>query len=193
MIPLSHLPSPTFTLYLLKEEEKKRERCQSTTPGSVELPWCWGLNPGPCTQKTCDLLAVSPPSSGDHVSSLHSPWEGKDTAEERGTWLADLLSVWLPHPCVPQVTPVDWRSGCPRVTQPRWGAAGCRGGMRASLYYGSDSPKARPRPPRILSPRPAGTWMWGTGAVRAVTHHEELAEGDVGEDIVCLVLPADLL
>lgn len=26
-----------------------------------------------------------------------------------------------------------------------------------------------------------------------MAHHKELAEGDVGEDVVCLVLPADLL
>lgn len=31
---------------------------------------------------------------------------------------------------------------------------------------------------------------WGAGAV---AHHEELAEGDVGEDVVRLVLAADLL
>lgn len=27
----------------------------------------------------------------------------------------------------------------------------------------------------------------------SVAHHEELAEGDVGEDVVSFVLPADLL
>lgn len=26
-----------------------------------------------------------------------------------------------------------------------------------------------------------------------VAHHKELTEGDVGEDVVCLILPADLL
>lgn len=33
---------------------------------------------------------------------------------------------------------------------------------------------------------------WGD-RVCSVAHHEELAEGDVGEDVVSFVLPADLL
>ena len=38
--------------------------------------------------------------------------------------------------------------------------------------------------------RDVGTLGWGVGAV---AHHEELAEGDVGEDVVRLVLAAYLL
>lgn len=42
---------------------------------------------------------------------------------------------------------------------------------------------------------PGAVWdTAGRGRERCnVAHHEELAEGDVGEDVVGLVLPADLL
>lgn len=44
---------------------------------------------------------------------------------------------------------------------------------------------------------PGAVWDtggWGGGRGRCdVAHHEELAEGDVGEDVVGLVLPTDLL
>ena len=47
----------------------------------------------------------------------------------------------------------------------------------------------------MLTPAPqgggdVGILGWGAGAV---AHHEELAEGEVGEDVVRLVLAADLL
>lgn len=46
-----------------------------------------------------------------------------------------------------------------------------------------------------LTPVPRGQRDEGTlgCGVGAVAHHEELAEGDVGEDVVRLVLAADLL
>lgn len=71
------------------------------------------------------------------------------------------------------------------------------GCSRASDLPGSS--KAQPTlepgtvPANILRGSQLCLHPMGHPGVGAAAHHEELAEGDVGEDVVCLVLAADLL